>query len=91
MTVNESLFCKVALGGGRSIFLGRASKDPEYPNRSGTRVDGRNLMREWVNNKPDPSRAKYVWNEADFNKVDPDKTDYLLGLCLIGVDRRLKI
>ena len=25
---------------------------------------------------------KYIWNNSDFNAVDPTKTDYLLGICV---------
>ncbi|XP_041457233.1 alkaline phosphatase-like [Lytechinus variegatus] len=76
---------QVALGGGRMKFMSRANRDPEYPSLPGTRIDGRNLIQEWVNNKPDPDRAKYVWNEADFNQIDPEQTDYLLGLFEYGL------
>lgn len=60
-------------------FMSRVNRDPEYPSMPGSRIDGRNLIQEWINNKPDPDRAQYVWNEADFNKIDPEQTDYLLG------------
>ncbi|XP_054748148.2 alkaline phosphatase-like isoform X1 [Lytechinus pictus] len=76
---------QVALGGGRMKFMSRANRDPEYPSLPGTRIDGRNLIQEWVNNKPDPDRVKYVWNEADFNQIDPEQTDYLLGLFEYGL------
>ncbi|XP_783443.2 alkaline phosphatase [Strongylocentrotus purpuratus] len=71
---------QVALGGGRMKFMSRINRDPEYPSMPGSRIDGRNLIQEWINNKPDQDRAHYVWNEADFNKIDPEQTDYLLGL-----------
>jgi alkaline phosphatase len=68
---------EVALGGGRSKFLPRTQKDPEYDNLSGERLDGRDLSREW--------QAKYknsavVWNEQQFKSIDPGKTKHLLGL-----------
>ncbi|XP_071496808.1 alkaline phosphatase-like, partial [Diadema antillarum] len=71
---------QVALGGGRRQFLSRADRDPEYPSIPGTRIDGRNLIQEWIINKPDPNKAKYVWNEPDFAAIDPEETDYLIGL-----------
>lgn len=68
---------EVAMGGGRSKFLPRETADPEYPARRGERTDTRDLTREWL--------AKYkgsafVWNKAEFDKIDPKKTDHLLGL-----------
>ena len=33
------------------------------------------LQRQRDNNK----RHRYVWNQTEFNSVDPDNTDYLLG------------
>ena len=34
---------EVALGGGRTKFLPKEINDPEYPNKKGERLDGRNL------------------------------------------------
>jgi alkaline phosphatase len=68
---------EVALGGGRSKFLPNEAFDPEYPTRKGERTDKRDLTQEW--------RAKYkdsafVWNKAEFDKIDAGKTKHLLGL-----------
>jgi hypothetical protein len=38
---------EVALGGGRGKFLPRSVRDPEYPDKTGERHDGRDLTREW--------------------------------------------
>ena len=35
---------QVVLGGGRSSFLPDFQPDPEYPDRNGTRLDGKDLM-----------------------------------------------
>ncbi|XP_038147620.1 intestinal-type alkaline phosphatase [Cyprinodon tularosa] len=67
----------VILGGGRAYMFPRTEKDPEYPDDTGDRKDGKNLVLEWEKNK---TNAKYVWNKADFDAVDPRKTDFLLGL-----------
>jgi alkaline phosphatase len=67
---------EVALGGGRSYFMPVSAADPEYPTRKGRRTDGRDLTAEWAS-KPG---AAYVWNKAQFEAVDPRKTDRLLGL-----------
>jgi alkaline phosphatase len=68
---------EVALGGGRQKFLRDDQPDPEYAGRNGARKDGRDLTREWTERRP---RAAWVWNRAQFDAIDPAKTDHLLGL-----------
>ena len=65
------------MGGGRRELLDSSTLDPEYGDE-GDRTDGRNIVEEWMEGK-DPNRAKYVWNLDQFNAVDPDNTDYLMG------------
>jgi len=65
----------VALGGGRSTFLPRGTRDPEYPEAKAERRDGRDLTAEWQR-KPG---AAYVWNAEQLAAVAPD-TRHLLGL-----------
>uniref|UniRef100_A0A673CRK8 alkaline phosphatase n=1 Tax=Sphaeramia orbicularis TaxID=375764 RepID=A0A673CRK8_9TELE len=67
----------VILGGGRQYMFPRTMQDPEYPKYTGDRDDGQNLVVEWLKNK---KNAKYVWNKADFDAVNPRRTDFLLGL-----------
>ncbi|XP_004701896.1 intestinal-type alkaline phosphatase-like [Echinops telfairi] len=38
----------VILGGGRKYMFPRWTPDPEYPSQSGFRLDGRNLVQEWL-------------------------------------------
>jgi alkaline phosphatase len=66
----------VALGGGRTRFIPKTVTDPEY-GVAGKRKDGRDLTKEWVDNH---SNAQYVWNKAQFDAIDPNTTDHLLGL-----------
>lgn len=68
---------EVALGGGRTKFLPKATADPEYANRTGERLDGRDLPQEWLKKY---KNAGYVWNKAQFESVDVRKTRHLLGL-----------
>ena len=68
---------EVALGGGRSKFLPKDAQDPEYIEKKGERLDGRDLTKEWLSKYRDSS---YVWNKADFDKIDAKKTNHLLGL-----------
>lgn len=66
----------VALGGGRANFLPAEVQDPEDPSETGSRGDGRNLAEEWAS----ADGAQYVWNKEQFDAVDPQATDKLLGL-----------
>ncbi|KRF02150.1 alkaline phosphatase [Frateuria sp. Soil773] len=67
----------VAMGGGRTEFLPKGVPDPEYANKAGQRLDGRNLIDEWTSRHPD---GKYVWNEAQLKALDLARTPRLLGL-----------
>jgi alkaline phosphatase len=68
---------EVALGGGRKSFIRRIDgADPENGGK-GEREDGRNLTAEWLANHPN---STYVWNQAQFDVIDPATTDHLLGL-----------
>jgi len=68
---------EVALGGGRSVFLPNSEADPEDTTEKGRRADGRNLTAEWVTRRP---RSAYVWRQEEFDAVDPNAVDHLLGL-----------
>ncbi|GIY35463.1 alkaline phosphatase, tissue-nonspecific isozyme [Caerostris extrusa] len=72
---------QVILGGGREVLMPNTTFDPEYPEKRGKRGDHRHLIETWKRHKEElKSRYKYVWNKKDFDKVDPRKTEYLLGL-----------
>lgn len=67
---------EVALGGGRTKFLPEAVADPEYPSKSGERTDGRHLIEEYQQK----FNAQYVWNKTQFDAIDVNTTQRLLGL-----------
>lgn len=68
------------MGGGRRHWLPLTDYDREERNQRGRRTDGRNLLDDWVHDKKTRDlNAEYVWNKAQFDKVDPRHTDYLLG------------
>ncbi|WP_250634095.1 alkaline phosphatase [Pinirhizobacter soli] len=67
----------VAMGGGRSAFMPKSMPDPEYPQKSGQRADGRDLIAEWKARHPD---GAYVWNEAQLKALDLSRTPRVLGL-----------
>ena len=54
---------RVALGGGRGMFLPASERDPEYDDKVGLRLDGRNLVEEWRQRHPD---GAFVWNLEQF-------------------------
>ena len=74
----SSWYFQVILGGGRKAMLPITEQDPEHPHKVGLRMDGRNIIEEWLDNK-EPHRAKYVWNSRQFDKIHPDETDHLIG------------
>ena len=49
----------VLLGGGRKSFMPVDQRDPEYDDRVGERLDGRDLIAHWQHRHP---RGQYVWN-----------------------------
>ena len=67
---------EVALGGGREYFWPKTEADPEDAEAFGRRGDGRNLTAEWAA-KPD---SAFVWNQEQFDAIDPASTKHLLGL-----------
>ena len=67
----------VAFGGGRTKFLPKSANDPEYPDKKGERLDGRDLTSEWTRKHQD---SAYIWNKAQFDAIDTKKTNHLLGL-----------
>ncbi|KAK7068956.1 hypothetical protein SK128_016412 [Halocaridina rubra] len=71
---------KVILGGGRRHFIDGNIIDVEE-GRGGYRLDGKDLITEWINGKATEGvSASYVWNRDDFLAVDTANTEYLLGL-----------
>jgi alkaline phosphatase len=68
---------EVAFGGGRSKFLPNNVADPEYPNRKGERLDGRNLALEWVKKR---ANSSFIWNKQQLDAIDPRTTKHVLGL-----------
>ena len=65
----------VLMGGGRKSFFGTDTRDPEYDDKVGERLDGRNLVDKWKQRHP---TGTYVWNKAQFDAAPTDAP--LLGL-----------
>ena len=68
---------EVALGGGRTKFISNQTSDPEYADRKGERLDGRDLTKEWTTKY---KNSDYVWNKQQFDAIDAKRTKHLLGL-----------
>ncbi|MFT3896675.1 MAG: alkaline phosphatase [Thermomonas sp.] len=56
----------VLMGGGRREFLPKTTRDPEYPEQTGSRGDGRDLVSEWQVRHPGGS---YAWNTAQLQSA----------------------
>lgn len=67
----------VVLGGGRRAFLPSDQADPEYPDQSGLRDDGLNLVDLWQQRFPE---GQYVWNLPQFLAIDPNFAGPVMGL-----------
>ncbi|XP_042222069.1 alkaline phosphatase-like [Homarus americanus] len=75
---NPGKYIKVILGGGRQAFGAGLGNEL---NTTCIRKDGRNLTQEWLDDKKlRGASASYVTNYGELSDIDPDETDYLLGL-----------
>jgi alkaline phosphatase len=54
----------VLMGGGRRHFMPASQRDPEYGDKAGYRLDGRDLVAQWLQRRP---RGHYAWNLQQFN------------------------
>ncbi|KAM5164848.1 intestinal-type alkaline phosphatase 1-like [Mantella aurantiaca] len=70
----------VILGGGRAYMSASGTPDPEYPTSTSSqalRRDRQNLTNIWLSTR---QNAKYVWNKEQFQAVNEENTNYLMGL-----------
>lgn len=65
----------VLMGGGRKNFMPTSQRDPEYDDKVGERLDGRDLIAQWKQRHPS---GVYVWNRQQLEAA-PDNVP-LLGL-----------
>ena len=65
----------VILGGGRGEYTTVEQRDPEYDDKVGQRLDGRDLVGEWQRAHPG---GAYVWSKAQLDAAKD--ADALLGL-----------
>ena len=74
----ESKNFKVILGGGRAEFRNQTMTDEE--GEKGYRLDGRDLIQEWQDERSKMGKAQYIFDKNGLRNVDFANTDYLLGL-----------
>ncbi|EEB13659.1 Alkaline phosphatase, tissue-nonspecific isozyme precursor, putative [Pediculus humanus corporis] len=71
----------VILGGGRRHWLPKVAKDPESDKDEGRRLDGRNLIDDWIRDKKRRGlNSAYVWNKSQMEEINKKQIDHLLGL-----------
>jgi alkaline phosphatase len=68
---------EVILGGGRANFMPNTVTDPEYADRKGRRLDGRNLADEWKAQAPNRT---LVTNTSGFNAFNWNGDGQVFGL-----------
>lgn len=66
----------VAMGGGLAAFVPATETEP-LTGRSGQRLDGRNLTREWQQKYED---SAFIWNKEQLATLDIANTKHVLGL-----------
>ena len=71
---------EVVFAGGRRELMHQNQTDPEYPDKKGDRGDGRDLIQEWLDKRPNSS---YVWNKKAFDEIDVNKVDRVMGTSII--------
>ena len=69
---------EIAMGGGRSNFLPNTVADPEDEGKKGKRKDGKDLTQAWLQRYG--GEGAFVWNQAQFDAIDPARTKHVLGL-----------
>ena len=64
----------------------RNQRDPEYPKEKGKRLDGRDLIQEWIDKHPN---SQYVWNQTGFDQIDVKKVDHVIGMLWVPQERSM--
>ncbi|ELU03915.1 hypothetical protein CAPTEDRAFT_122379, partial [Capitella teleta] len=78
--ITENGHLRVVLGGGRSKFTPIDVEDGEIRNATGNRLDQRNLIEVRMKSSKENMNAIYVTKQSEFDAVDPENTEFLLGL-----------
>jgi alkaline phosphatase len=79
--IGNHSYINVLFGGGRAYLTPNNESDIYNKTLKGRRVDGRNLVNEWINKMESEKKAyKYLWNATDLLNLDENKYDHVLGL-----------
>ena len=68
----------VMFGGGRRYFLPTDVADPEHQNETGRRLDGNNLIAQWLDTRK--TAREFIWNRQQFDALPTARVDQVLGL-----------
>ena len=60
---------QVLMGGGRKNFMPTSQRDPEYDDKVGERLDGRDLVADWKRRNPG---GVYAWNKQQLDAAPLD-------------------
>jgi alkaline phosphatase len=75
----DSIYFKVLFGGGRKFFLPNNAKD-FASNKTGARIDNRNLIDEWTETmKKKNKKYKFMWNATDLRSLNTNDYEHVLG------------
>ena len=69
------------MGGGLRNFIDAKTPLPGDPTINGSRIDGRNLVDEWIKKRNSlKQKAKFIKNKNEMNQVNPDDINAVLGM-----------
>jgi len=78
--IEDNSFINLVFGGGRTKFMPNDATDYDGKDR-GSRVDGRNLIREWEEKMESKGKSyKFIWNATQLRNLEVDQYDNILGL-----------
>lgn len=72
VNTRKDFLLQLIMGGGRAKFLSKTTSE-------GQRIDGRNLIDEWLNINRTGLHSAYVSDRSALNSINTHETDYLLG------------
>lgn len=78
--IESSSFINLVFAGGRKKFMPNTEKDYVL-NKTGDRIDGRNLIQEWKDKMSAKKlKHKFLWNYSDFQNLKSNEYKHVLGL-----------
>lgn len=78
---------QVSFGGGRRYFRPSTTFDEEYTNKRNKRKDGNDFIEQWKEKMMSLDKThQYVWNKDQFDALDVENTDTVLGKIMSSCD-----